>query len=247
MQLSRRHLLTLAASAGVAAALATKAKALEDAWPRPDPQDDDRWLFLKPAEVAFLIAATDRLIPQDEYPSASQAGVVDYIDLQLATDWGAGAGLYMEPPFRADIAQPSQGYQLEFVPAALYRRAIAALAGQLERPFTEMADEEQDGVLQRLESGEMDLGDADARTFFGILHRNTLEGYFADPIYGGNRELAGWRMVGFPGAHAYYSDLVGEHGRPYFRPPAGITQPASTTMSAAEDVPGRPATNPGER
>lgn len=189
-------------------------------------------LYLRPDEVRFLVAATDRLIPEDEFPSASQAGAVDYIDLQLATDWGAGPGLYMEPPFFPEEAVAGQGYQLPYVPRELYRRAIGGLFEQLERPFWELAPEEQDAVLTALQEDRARIGDVPSATFFDLLQQNTMEGYFADPIHGGNEAMIGWRMVGFPGAHAYYTDTVNNHGMDYWRPPAGITRPASGLYGA---------------
>ncbi len=270
VELNRRTLLVMTATAGVAAAMSAKAQALGDSFQRPDPDDASRWLFLEPAEVAFLIAATDRLIPEDEFPSASQAGVVDYIDLQLATDWGNGEGLYLEGPFHPQEASESQGYQLRFTPAELYRHAIAALTEMLERPFQELSAAEQDRILTMLENGgegggnggtgdpgpasaagggsasgegggpALMLGEVPATTFFDHLHRNANEGYFADPIHGGNFEMVGWRMVGFPGAHAYHTDTVDNHGMEYFRPPAGITSPASGTVARGATATGGP-------
>jgi len=253
VELNRRALMALTVTAGAAAALEAKAQSLGEMWPRPDPDDPGRWLYLRPPEAAFLIAATDRLIPEDEFPSASQAGVVDYIDLQLASDWGKGEGLYLEGPFRPQEATKTQGYQLRFTPAELFRHAIGALAEMLDTPFEEMSGADQDRVLKRLENGQSDdsagdtgqasgagggsdgakgtlmLGEVPAATFFEHLMQCANEGYFADPIHGGNFEMVGWRMVGFPGAHAYHTDGVDRHGMDYFRPSAGVASAASGT------------------
>ena len=51
-----------------------------------------------------------------------------------------------------------------------------------------------------------------------------IEGFFSDPIHGGNRDMVGWRMVGFPGAYAGYTELVGRHNLRFERPPRGIAQ-----------------------
>lgn len=192
-----------------------------------DAESAPRWFFLMDREAAFLSAACDRIIPADAWPSASEAGVVDYIDLQLATDWGHGAGLYLEPPFAA--GKSSQGYQVGLTPAQLYREAIAEIDNRIGGDgFAGLSPSDMDGVLTQLEEGDAELGSIPGSVFFDILHQNTVEGYFADPIYNGNRNLAGWRMVGFPGAHAYYITEVGRHGLDYFRPPQGIAwQPGS--------------------
>ena len=62
-----------------------------------------------------------------------------------------------------------------------------------------------------------------AKAFFALLLQNTLEGYFADPIYGGNRDMAAWRMIGFPGAHYDFRPYVSRFGEPYALPPVGIS------------------------
>jgi len=186
-----------------------------------DAETAPRYFFLLDREAAFLRAACDRIIPADAWPSASQAGVVDYIDLQLATGWGQGAGLYLEPPF--DDGEDSQGYQLGLTPAQLYRDAIAAIDQRVGGSgFAGLSPSDMDGVLSELEEGNTELGPIPGSVFFDILKQNTVEGYFADPLYNGNRGLAGWRMIGFPGAHAYYVTEVGRHGMDYDRPPQGM-------------------------
>ena len=263
VDINRRALIALTATAGAMAALSAKAQSLGEMWPRPDPNDAGRWLYLRPSEAAFLIAATDRLIPEDEFPSASQAGVVDYIDLQLATAWGNGEGLYLAGPFHPQEATETQGYQLPFTPAELFRHAIGALVEMLDTPFEELAATDQDRLLKRLENGTEDgtgdpgpasgagggsdgskgglmLNDVPAATFFEQLLQCTNEGYFADPIHGGNFDMIGWRMVGFPGAHAYHSDTVDRHGMEYFRPPAGVASTASGTPRRGATADGGP-------
>lgn len=281
VELNRRALLAMAAATGISAAMSAKAQAIGGGWTTPDPDDASRWLYLQPAEAAFLIAAADRIIPQDEFPSGSQAGVIDYIDLQLATDWGQGEGLYLEGPFHPEEATATQGYQLRFTPAELYRHAIAALGQMLDTPFHELSSSEQDRVLRMLESGKLGggdtgsgtgdpgpasaagggsdgssgegggrvlmLGEVPAATFFDHLLRNANEGYFADPIHGGNVDMIGWRMVGFPGADAYYTDLVDKHGMEYFRPPAGVAAAASGSVTSGATADGGPQPVRGTR
>ena len=73
-----------------------------------------------------------------------------------------------------------------------------------------------------MESGTLALEGVDARTFFKLLLQNTKEGMFSDPIYGGNKDMAGWKMIGFPGARYDYREWVGRHGERYDQPPVGI-------------------------
>jgi len=186
--------------------------------------DDRPWYYLTDAEARWLAAACDVFIPQDEYPSASQAGVVDFIDLQLGGDYGRGAGLYLQGPFRDGT--PSQGYQLQQTPAELIRQGIAGHMGEGQVLFDLDGAARADAVQTLSERDDM-LGDVPAATFFTELRSLTNEGYFADPIYLGNTQYAGWRMVGFPGAHAYYLDRVDDHNRPHRQPPMGIAHDPS--------------------
>ncbi len=161
--------------------------------------------FFSPEEARFMDAAIDRLIPAEpEWPGGREAGVLSYIDLQLAGPFGQGARFFQGGPH--EPGTPEQGYQLPFTPAELYRRSLASLLGQTEggRRFVEASEAEKDGFLKRLETGESDLDGVPSAVFFETLLTNTVEGYFADPVYGGNRGMTSWRMIGFPGAQAGY-------------------------------------------
>lgn len=200
------------------------------------------YTFFNREEAAFVEAAVARLIPADDLgPGALEAGVPFYMDRQLGGAWGAGAGLYRAGPWRRGT--PEQGYQLPFTPAELFRNALRALNQELERTgagsFAEMAPEEQDAFLQRLESDEQvrDLGGVPSNVFFQSLLELTIEGFFADPVYGGNRDMIGWRLVGFPGAYANYYELVDQYGIAFERPPISLAQDASGTVHVRPTAP----------
>jgi hypothetical protein len=182
--------------------------------------DDRPWYFLSNAEARWLAPVVDVFIPEDDHPSASQAGVVDYIDFQMATGYGQGEGLYLQGPFSSE-GTPSQGYQLRYTPAELLHLGIAALTEEGDDPAA-MENDARAHYVQALSERESDLGDVPAEVFFDELLSLTKEGYFADPIYLGNRDYSGWKMVGFPGAHAYYLQSVDRHNLPYRKPPMGI-------------------------
>lgn len=177
-----------------------------------------RRFFLTEAEADFLAAAVDRILPKDEWPSASEAGVVDFIDLQLATGWGEGIGQYLQGPMREGT--PQQGYQLTLTPAELFRLGIAAAREQVN--FTTLNDADKDAFLRRCENGEVRLGPVPGKTFFEELRQLTLEGFYADPAYNGNRGAVAWRMIGFPGPHAYYLTEIDRHDMLYDRAPQGM-------------------------
>jgi gluconate 2-dehydrogenase gamma chain len=193
------------------------------------------YLFFNTDEAAFIEAAVARLIPKDEHwAGALEAGVPNYLDKQLAGAWGAGERLYRGGPWQAGT--PSQGYQLPFTPAELFRTALGAINKALaSTPFADMSAEQQDEYLKSLEAGGKDLGGVPSEVFFAHLWEGTLEGFFSDPVYGGNCGMVSWRMIGFPGAYASYYDLVDKHGIKLDRAP----------MSLAEDAHGNVHLNPG--
>lgn len=195
-----------------------------------------RYIFFNPDEAAFVEAAVSRLIPPDEeWPGALEAGVPNYMDKQLAGAWGAGERLYRNGPWQQGT--PQQGYQLPFTPAELFHTALAAInkSGKGGARFGKMAPHDQGVYLKSLEAGEKDLGGVPSNVFFAHLWQLTVEGFFSDPVYGGNRDMISWRMIGFPGAYASYYDLVDQHGIKIDRPP----------MSLAEDARGHMHMNPG--
>ena len=121
-------------------------------------------------------------------------------------------------------------------PAARYRAGLKALADYLKATFSgksfhELATADQDKVLAGLESGSISLKDVKSAEFFALLLANTQEGFFADPIYGGNRDMAAWKMIGYPGARYNYLDWVGRHNEPYPLPPVSMTGRAEWTSN----------------
>jgi gluconate 2-dehydrogenase gamma chain len=173
--------------------------------------------FFTQAEAAFIEAAVARLIPNDEVgPGAVEAGVPFFIDRQLAGQFGQGQHFYLTGPWPKGT--PEQGYQSRFTPAQFYRNTIPAIEAYVGRnfrgaSFRTLAAADQDKVLRGLQKGEIQLdGGADGQAFFTMFLQNTKEGYFSDPVYGGNRDMAAWRMIGFPGAHYDYRDWVLRHG-----------------------------------
>ncbi|MFV4649144.1 gluconate 2-dehydrogenase subunit 3 family protein, partial [Mycobacterium tuberculosis] len=78
--------------------------------------------------------------------------------------------------------------------------------------------------LKKLEKGEVQLADGvDAAGFFKLLLQNVMEGFFSDPLYGGNRGMAGWKLIGFSGARYDQRAYVKTYGQPYPLPPVGVT------------------------
>lgn len=229
--LSRRAV--LAAGASLLAAGFAEARTVRGAMPwapsagePPVPAQPGPWEFFSPEEGAAMEAIVDRLIPPDpETPGGKDTGCAVFIDRQLAGPYGRSAGLYMSPPFQD--GDPNQGLQSPLTPALRYRQSLAALdkhcrAAFAGKGFAELPDEQKDKLLQGLEKGEVTLHGASGKAFFQQALANTQEGFFADPIYGGNRDMAAWKMIGFPGARYDYRDWVTRYNERYPLPPVSI-------------------------
>lgn len=106
-------------------------------------------------------------------------------------------------------------------------------------PFAKKTPEQQDAYLQALHSGGKDLGGVPSDVLFTHLWELTLEGFFSDPVYGGNRNMLGWRMIGFPGALASYYDLVDQHGIKISREPVSLADDAHGHMHMKPGIPAR--------
>ena len=186
----------LAQSSGTAAAAAPAATA------------PTGYTYLTPGEAAFVEAVVDHMIPADHVtPKGTDLGVHVYIDRALASGWGKGERFYRQGPWKQGTR--NQGYQLPLTPAELYRAAIPAVDAECVRqygkPFEKLAAEQREAVLQALQSGKLALaGGLPGRAFFDVLYQNVMEGMFSDPVYGGNKEMAGWKMVGFNGVVAVH-------------------------------------------
>lgn len=220
-----------AAIPAVGAAIAAQAQTQTPAQgnsPQQQGVQKPTYLFFSAPEAALMEAMVDRLIPPDELgPGANEAGVVSYIDRQLAGAWGAGERLYRSGPWVQGT--PSQGYQLPFTPAELFRNALRGLSQQSQKgtPFDRMQGAEQDAFLTRMQNGTDDLEGVPSKTFFESLLALTIEGYFSDPAYGGNRGGRSWAMIGFPGAYGNYYDLVDKHGIAFDLPPKSLAEDGS--------------------
>ncbi|HWY62475.1 MAG TPA: gluconate 2-dehydrogenase subunit 3 family protein [Rhizomicrobium sp.] len=195
----------------------------------PKPINPLGWYFLTPNEVATVEAMVDRLIPADNLsPGGKDAGCAVFIDRQLAGSFGQSSRLYTKGPFMPGL--PTQGYQGELTPSGRYRLGLQALDDHVRatyagKSFAQLAPAQQDEVLEGMEGGKITLKLAPGfttRTFFELILQNTMEGFFADPLYGGNRGMVSWKMIGFPGARYDYRAYVTKHNQPYPFGPVSI-------------------------
>jgi gluconate 2-dehydrogenase gamma chain len=184
------------------------------------------WKYFTAAEAESVEAFVDRLIPADELsPSGKDCGCAVYIDRQLAGSYGRSDGLYMAGPFQQGTKQ--QGPQSASTPAQNYRKGLAALDKACAskyggKRFADLGDDQKDEVIKGLEDGSLKLDGADSQDFFKLILKDTQTGFLADPIYGGNKDMASWKMIGFPGAHYDYRDWIDKHNQPVTLAPVGI-------------------------
>jgi len=178
--------------------------------------------FFSQSEALIIAAAASRIFPSDEAgPGAREAGVVVYIDRQLAGPWGRDLHRYTQEPFEEN-APAEFGYQGKATPQQIYRRGLKDLAG-LDR----LAPAEQDQKLKQIET----------TLFFSLLRQNTIEGMFSDPIHGGNADMVGWQLIGFPGPRMSNYDDVDKHFGEAFRPkPVSLREASGRKVRPSEDL-----------
>jgi gluconate 2-dehydrogenase gamma chain len=174
----------------------------------------DTYLTLTATEVAFLSAAYDVFIPADKLsPSGTDCGLVVFIDRQLAGAWGGGARLYRSGPFVQ--GKREQGYQLSLTPREFFAAGIKAANEWSRKTYGKDLDRlsatDRDAALKAMDEGKVQFNEINAKQFFEMLLASAMEGFFADPIYGGNREKVSWRMVAYPGLPATYASKALEY------------------------------------
>ena len=228
--IERRQFL-IGSAAGVAAMAATQSPAPAAEAPSTPPLptasgDVPTYQILTATEVAFLTVMADSMIPADSLsPSGSDCGVVVFIDRQLAGSFGAGAKLYRSGPFQPAAA--GQGYQLPMTPLEFFRAGIAA-ADRWSRKttgkaFDRLGEADRVKAMKEMESGKAEFENFNAKAFFAACLQIVMEGFFSDPIYGGNRDKASWRMIGYPGLPATYADKIEAYrGKRYEAEPQSI-------------------------
>jgi gluconate 2-dehydrogenase gamma chain len=205
--LGRRDFLKGAVVGGAAAAtttagldLTTPAQAQQPAAVAPAAG----YSFLSLDEAAFVEALVDHMVPADELtPKGTDIGINIYIDRALAGAWGKGDRLYMQGPWKQGV--PSQGYQLPLTPAQLYRAGIEATNAYCRKTyggktFDRLDETQREELLIGLSTGKVAFdGGLPAGAFWTTVYQTVMEGMFSDPIYGGNRNKVGWKLINFPG------------------------------------------------
>jgi gluconate 2-dehydrogenase gamma chain len=177
--------------------------------------------FFTENEALIVAAAAARIFPSDDSgPGAKEAGVVIYIDRQLAGPYGRDRFRYTQGPF--DENAPREfGYQGKATPAETYHEGLKGLKG-----FDQLSAEDQDKKLQQIENTHL----------FALLRQHTLEGMFCDPVHGGNVDMVGWQLVGFPGPRmSNYADIDAHYGQAFRPKPISLEQAIGRKVHTSED------------
>jgi gluconate 2-dehydrogenase gamma chain len=233
VMLNRRAFLLSAAAWFAGTTSLTRASTIRDRMPwSPFPSSPPQverlgpWQFFTADEARAIEAIVDRIIPPDPAtPGGKEAGCAVFIDRQLNGPYGSAAGLYRHGPYVRGTKE--QGPQSPLTPAELYRKSLAALdrycrSNRGGKAFDQLSADQQDDILKGVESGAIKFDGVEAQGFFDALLKDVPEGFFSDPIHGGNRDMAGWRMIGFPGIRYDYRDWIGRHNERYPYPPVSI-------------------------
>jgi gluconate 2-dehydrogenase gamma chain len=176
--------------------------------------------FFTAAEARVVQAVAERIFPSDATgPGAKEAGVVIYIDRQLAGPYGRDKYRYTKAPFVESV--PEHGYQGKETPREIYREGVKKLGN-----FADLPPAERDQRLRAIQT----------TTFFRVLRQHTIEGMFSDPMHGGNAGLIGWQLIGYPGPLMSYRDEIDKsHGLPWRRKPVSLAQVVGRPVTGWEE------------
>ena len=174
---------------------------------------ETRMFFTRFEDFYVLEAAVERIYPEDgNGPGAIGLGVPYFIDKQLAGPYGSNKFDYMKGPVQE--VKVASSYQTLMSRGEVFIEGIRKLNAESLRSqdakFYDLEGEQQDEILKAMEAGEIELRGVKGTTFFNLLRQMTIEGAYADPLYGGNKNMMGWKMKEHPGIRPGYSDLIEE-------------------------------------
>lgn len=180
----------------------------------PPPKEENfnqALMYFTPEQFKIVDAATERIFPADDNgPGAKALGVAFFIDHQLAGDWGFNAREYMQPPFYR--GEKVQGYQGRLKRRDIFDIGLREMDNHsvqaYKKSFIELSGEVQDKVLKDFEGDKVNITTISPSGFFQMLRSATLEGVYSDPLYGGNRNMDGWKMRNYPGSQMAYADVI---------------------------------------
>lgn len=168
--------------------------------------------FTRQSDFQILSAATERIYPEDENgPGAVELGAPYFIDHELAGSYGHNEREYTKGPFLSGTEY--QGYQTPLKRHQVFMAGIRAMEqeskSKYDASFVDLEGEQQDEILKKFEDDDVKLNKVSSAYFFEMLRSATISGTYADPLYGGNFNMDGWRMKEFPGSRMSYLGKIG--------------------------------------
>ena len=146
-----------------------------------------RWRFFTEQESILMDALAEQIIPTDEWPGGRDAGVTNFIDMQLTG--------------------PYTRYQ------EIYRKGLIAIQesckSKFQKRFEELPWEEQTRVLETMEAGKMEgknWGKGFDNQFFGLIRDHSFQGYYGSPRHGGNKNYISYKMIRLD-----YPEIIGQN------------------------------------
>jgi len=197
--------------------------------------------FLNPLMVDVITAAAERIIPKDANgPGATDAGVVYFIDRQLSSEYGMAGKRYTAGPYILGV--PTQGDQFGLPMRERYRLGVEGMQAYAQKlyqnDFKALTPEQQDGILKDMEGGRAtEFNGITGQQFFSLLLAHVKAGFFADPLHGGNRDMVGWKLVGFPGGQMVYQNWIGRYGVAFDGQPMSIVDHQESLLQGASNAP----------
>jgi gluconate 2-dehydrogenase gamma chain len=217
----RRHFLTLTATSLGGSLIYTLDRKPLRVYAQSDAKVRVPLRFFDEKQALIIAAVTARIFPSDDTgPGAPEAGVIIYIDRQLASPYGRDRHRYVQAPFEEGV--PEQGYQGKATPREIYHEGLLLLGN-----FEDLAPASQDARLREIES----------TAFFALLRRHTIEGMFCDPMHGGNAGLIGWQLIGYPGPQMSWASHIDRHyGRPFRPKPVSLSDVVGHAVKPWEEL-----------
>lgn len=158
--------------------------------------------FRRKSDFDTIAAAMEVIYPEDSNgPGAIALDAPFFLDKQLAGQWGINTHEYRKTPFQAKET-PLTNREI-FSEGVRKLNELAKSEYEIDT-FVGLAEEQKIAILQKLEAGEVEMDLVASPVFFNLLLNTTIQGCFCDPLYGGNKNMAGWKMKEFPGAQMSY-------------------------------------------
>lgn len=132
--------------------------------------------FFTPGEASCVIAFCEQIIPRDESPGATDAGVIHYIDRQLSSVFN-----YDQETYRTGV-----------------RKLQKYCSGKFGKKFEELDPDEQITFMKRMDTNQLnseEWSEGRASDFFNLVRAHTMQGFYGSPIHGGNKEFMSFEML----------------------------------------------------